>query len=139
MPPAHPTGKSGIPWQPCSPHTRRPLWPPLQSPLRLDALAARAVPEAQDAAPTPRLLSTLTLLQPRSPPVPRSQPQTARRSLQRPTVHASVVVCLPPPPGQPDTNAEIFAQRTLAQSTPPFPSAPACLTASAVQRIPSAT
>ena len=42
------------------------------------------------------------------------------------------------PPGQLDANEEIFEWRTLAWSTPPFLSAPACLMASTVQGVPSA-
>ena len=43
------------------------------------------------------------------------------------------------PQGQPDANEKIFTQRTLAQLTPPFPSAPACLMPSAAQWVPSVT
>ena len=73
----------------------------------------------------------------KKPSCPQSQPQTARRSLPSPTVLTSMAVCLLPPPSQPDANREIFARKTLVQSTPPFPSAPACSMASAVPWVPS--
>ena len=58
---------------------------------------ARAAPTtAQDAAPTPQLQSAQTLPQPRSPPVPRNQPQTTRRSL--PGLTALTNTAIPPPP-----------------------------------------
>ena len=134
----HPTGKSGSLQQPSSPHTGQWLLIHLQSLPRLNALAARAIPnKARDAAPTPQLQSAQTLLQPRNPPAPKSQPQTARRSLQRPAVLTSAAICLLPLLGQPDANGEIFTWKTLVWSTPLFPSAPACLMASAVQRVPS--
>ena len=63
----------------------------------------------------------------------------ARRSLQRPACLTSAAIHLLPLQGQPDANKEIFVWRTLARSTPPFPLAPACLMASVVQRVPSAT
>ena len=61
-----------------------------------------------------------------------------RRGHQRPEALASVAIRLLLPQGQPDTNEEIFAWKTLAWSTPPFPSVPACLMAFAVQQVPSA-
>ena len=76
--------------------------------------------------------STPTPPWPRNPPTPKSQPRAARRSLPSPTVLASVASCLLPPPSQPDANGEIFTGKTLAQLTPPFPSAPACSTTYAV-------
>ena len=109
-----------------------------QSLPRLNAPAARAGPsEAWDAVPTPQLQSAQTLHPPRNPPAPRSQPQMTRQSLPRPTALASVAIRLLSPQGQPDANEEIFTWRTLVQLTPPFPSALACLTDSAVQRVPS--
>ena len=54
----------------------------------LNALAARAVPnEAWDAAPTPRLPNGPTLLQPRSPPAPKNQPQMVQE--KSPKAHSS--------------------------------------------------
>ena len=104
----------------------------LQSPPRLNTPAARPDPnEAWDAAPTPQLQSAQILHPPRNPPAPRSQPQMTRQSLQRPTTFASMAACLLPLQGQPDANEEIFTWRTLAQSTSPLLSAPACFTASA--------
>ena len=105
----------------------------LQSPPRLNAPAARAGPnEAPDAAPTPQLQSAQILHLPRNPPVPRSQPWMIKQSLQRPAALTSVAIHPLLPQGQPDVNEKIFTWRTLAQSTPPFPSAPVCLIASAV-------
>ena len=92
---------------------------------------------AQDAAPTPQLQSAQTPLQLRSPPVPKSQPQTARRSLPRLMALTSTAIPLPHLPSQSDANRKMFAWKTPAHSTPPFPSAPACLMASAVQRAPT--
>ena len=92
-----------------------------------------------DTAPTPQLQSTQTLLQPRNPPAPKGQPQTARRSLQRLAALTSMAVPLPQSPSQLDTNGKMFTRRTPAHSTPLFPSAPACLTASAVQQVPTVT
>ena len=100
---------------------------------------ARLAPTAaQDAAPTPQLQSTQTPLQPRSPPVPKSQPQTARRSLPGLMALASVGIPFPHPQSQLDPNRKIFTRKTPAHSTPPFPSAPACLMAFAVQLAPTA-
>ena len=45
---------------------------------------------------------------------------------------------LPRPLSQPDANRKMFAQKTSACSTPPFPSAPVCLMASTVQLAPTA-
>ena len=45
---------------------------------------------------------------------------------------------LPWLPSQSDVNGKMFAWKTPAHSTPPFPSAPACLMASAVQWVPTA-
>ena len=116
-----------------SPHR---VW---QSLPRLNALAVRAVSsEDWDAAPTPQLQSAQTLLQPRNPPAPKSQPQMAR-SLQSPAVLTNKAICLLLPLSQLDVNGEIFTRKTLVQSTPPFLSAPACLMASTVQWVPSAT
>ena len=76
---------------------------------------------------------------PRNPPAPKSQPGVARRSLQSPAVLASAVGRLLLPPSQPGANGEIFTWKTLARLTPLFLSAPACVTASAVQRVPLVT
>ena len=110
----------------------------LQSPPRLNTPAARAGPnEAPDAAPTPQLQSTQILHLPRNPPTLRSQPRMIRQSLQRPTPLASMAICPLLPQSQLDANKKIFTRRTLARLTPPFPSAPACLMASAVRWVPS--
>ena len=115
----HHTGKPGSTRQPSSPHTGWQLLTHLWSLPRLNALAARAVPNvAQDTAPTPQLQSAQTLLQPRNPPAPKSQPQTARRSLQRLTVLASMAVPLLLPLGQMDANGEMFAWKTPTPLTP---------------------
>ena len=74
----HHTSKPGSPRCPSSPHPGRQLLTCSRSLPRLNTLAARAVPTAaRDAAPTPQLQSTQTLLQPRNPPAPKSQPRTA--------------------------------------------------------------
>ena len=99
------TGKPGSPRHPSSPHPGQwPLTCPQGLP-RLNALVARAAPTtARDAAPTPQLQSAQTLLQPRNPPAPKSQPQTARRSLQRLAALTSMAIPLPWPPSQSDNN-----------------------------------
>ena len=122
-----------------SPHRVVASDTPVESPKAKCPSSKSSPQEAWDAAPRPQLQSAPTLLQPRSPPAPKSQPQMARRSLQRLTVLASVVVHLLPPPGQLEANKEIFMWKTLVWLTPLFPSAPACLMASTVQWVPSAT
>ena len=133
------TSKPGSLRCPSSPH---PGWWPLTcSPSlpRLNALVAKvASTAAQDTAPTPQLQSAQTLLQSRNPPAPKSQPQTARRSLQRLTAPTSAAIPLPQLPSQLDANGKMFARKTPTHSTPPFPSAPVCLMASAVQWVPTA-
>ena len=81
--------------------------------------------------------SAQTPLQPRSPPVPKSQTQTARRSLPGLTALASMAVPLPHLLSQSDANGKMFARKTPTPSTPPFPSVPACLMASTVQLTPT--
>ena len=93
---------------------------------------------AWDTAPTPQLQSAQTPLQPRSPSVPKSQPRTARRSLPGLMALASAGIPLPHLLSQSDPNGKMFTQKTPAHSTPPFPSAAACLMASAVQLAPTA-
>ena len=105
-------------------------------PQRLNAPTARAGPnEALDAAPIPQLQSAQILHPPRNPLAPRSQHWMIRRSLHRPSALASTAVRPLPPQGQQDANEEIFTGWTLLWSTPPFPSAPACLMPSAVRRV----
>ena len=102
-------------------------------PPRLNSPTARVDPsEALDTAPIPQLRSAQILHLPRNPLAPRSQPRTIRQSLHRPAALTSTAIHPLPPQGQQDTNEEIFAGRTLVQSTPLFPSAPACLTPSVV-------
>ena len=70
-----PICKPGRPRQQSGPHQGPLLQTQLWSLPRPNALTARAgTTTAQDAAPTHQLQSALTLLQPRSLPVPRSQP-----------------------------------------------------------------
>ena len=127
------TCKPGSPRCPSSPHPGRRLLIHPQSLPRLNTLAARAVPTAAwDTAPTPQLQSAQTLLQPRNPPAPKGQPRTARRSLQRLAALTSMAIPLPWLPSQLDANGKMFARKTPTHSTPPFPSAPACLTTFAV-------
>ena len=62
---------------------------------RPNAPVAKAGPTtARDAAPTHQLQSAPTLLQPRSPPVPRSQPRMSR---SLPGLMALTSVAVPPP------------------------------------------
>ena len=89
---------------------------------------------AQDAASTRPLQSAQTLLPPRSLPVPRGQPQVSRRSPPGLTALTSVAIPLPHLPSQSDANGKMSAQRATTHSTQLFPSAPAPLMASAVQR-----
>ena len=112
--------------------------PPVESPKPNRSSGKGAPTAAQDTAPTPQLQSTRTPLQPRSPPVPKSQPRTARRSLPGLAALASVAVPLPHPLSHLDANGKMFPWKTPACSTPPFPSVPACLTASVVQLAPTA-
>ena len=93
---------------------------------------------AQDSAPTPQLQSAQTPLLSRSPPVPNSQPWTARRSLPGLAALASVAIPLPHLLSQSDPNRKRFTQETPAHSTLHFPSALACLMASTVQLAPTA-
>ena len=60
-----------------------------------------------------------------------------RRSL--PGIAALTSAALPPPHplSQSDTNEKKSTQKTPAHSTPPFPSAPVHLMASAVQQVPT--
>ena len=77
-------------------------------------------------------LKCLTLLQPRSLPVPRSQPQMNRTSLPGVMAHTSVAVLPPCPLSQSDAKEKRSTQKTPMHSTPPFPSAPVGLMASTV-------
>ena len=77
---------------------------------------------AWDAVPTHQLQSALTLLQPRSLPVPRSQPQRNRTSLPGVVALASAAIPPPHPLSQSDTNGKRPAQKTPVNSTPPVSS-----------------
>ena len=131
----------------CKPSSPRPRNGPhhgLQCQMQLwnlprpNALAARAgITIAQEAAPTHQLRSTLTLPQPRSLPVPRSQPRRNRTSLPRVVALTSTAV---PPPcllSQLDISGKRPAQKTPANSTPTSPLAQVGLMAFAVQLDPS--
>ena len=113
-------------------------WSPPRAATPNPSVAKVGPTAAQDAAPTHQLRSALTLLQPRSLPVPRSQPRTNRRSLPGLMALTSMAVPPPHPLSQLDANRKRFAQKTPTHSTPPFPSAPAHLMASAVQWDPTA-
>ena len=131
--------------KPSSPRPRSGLHhgPQLQTQLwnlpRPNTPAARlGITIVQDTAPTHQLQSALTLLQPRSLPVPRSQPQMNRRSLPRVTTLASAVILLPHPLSKLDTNGKKSTQKTPTHSTLPFPAAPVGLMAFTVQQDPTA-
>ena len=74
----------------------------------------------------------------KKPPSSKEPTSNARRSLQRLTALTSMAIPLPQPPSQSDTNGKMFTWKTPTHSTPLFPSAPACLMASAVQCVPTA-
>ena len=126
----------------CKPSSPRPQSGPHHGPQLQTQLwnlpspntpAARAgITIALDVAPTHQLQSALTLLQPRSLPIPKSQLQMNRTSL--PGVAALTSMAIPPPylPSQSDANRKKSAQKTPTHSTPHFSSAPVGLTASAV-------
>ena len=69
----------------------------------------------------------------KKPQVPRSQPRMTRRSLPGLVALASMAILPPHLPSQLDANRKRSAQKTPAHSTPPYPSAPVCLTGSADQ------
>ena len=75
----------------------------------------------------------------KKPSCPKESTWMIRQSLHSPAALASADICPLPPQGQQSANKGIFVGRTLVWSTPLFLSAPACLTPSAVQRVPLAT
>ena len=134
-----PTSKPSNPRPQSGPHHGPPLRAQLWNLPRPNALVARAgITVAQDAVPTHQLQSALTLLQPRSLPVPRSQPQMNRTSLPGVTALASMAILPPHLLSQLDANGKKSTQKTPTHSTPHFLSAPVGLTASTVQWDPTA-
>ena len=133
-----PTCKPGSPRQRSSPHQGLLLQTQLWSLPRPNAPVVRvSTTIAQDTAPTHQPQSVLTLPQPRSLPVPRSQPQSNRKRLPGVTALRSMAVLPHHLPSQSGANGKESAQTTPTHSTSHSPSAPAHLTASTVQRDPT--
>ena len=127
----------------CKPSSLRPRSGPhhgLQHQTQLWNLPRPKAPVARvgitvawDTAPTHPPQSALNPPQPRSLPVPRSQPQKNRISLPRIVTLASVAVSPPHLPNQLGVSRKRPMQKSPANSTPPSPLAPVGLMAFAVQ------
>ena len=96
--------------------------PPVELPTSTwpSAQVVRVAPTmARGTAPIHQLQSTPTLLPPRSLPVPRGQPQMARRGLPTCADLTSTAVPLPHPPNQSEANGKMSAWRATTHSTLP--------------------